>query len=244
MNFWTIVRTAAPADLKSVGRDDLLAWILVIPFVIALLFRWGVPLLTDWLLETWAFDLRPYYDLLMSFFVLMAPSMAGMMSGFLLLDERDNRTLWALAVTPMPIGGYLLYRLLMPLLAGFLVTLIGYPIAGLSPIPLQALLIIAFVAALNGPVTALFLASLAPNKVAGFALVKVLNTINMLPVAAYFFEMPWQLCAGIVPAYWPMKMLWETAAGNSYIFPGIAGVVIGGGVTLLFLKHLSAVVHQ
>ena len=61
-----------------------------------------------------------------------------------------------------------------------------------SPIEnLQVLLL----AACAGPFTALFLVTFAENKVTGLALIKILNTVNMLPVLAYFVPEPWQWAA-------------------------------------------------
>lgn len=237
MNLWNVYRTSGPIDLKSIRRDDLLAWVMVVPLIVALALRFGTPLLAEWLHEGWAFDLQPYYDLLMSFFVLMAPSMIGMAVGFLLLDERDDRTLTALAVTPMPLSSYLFYRITLPLVLGFVITVVGYPLAGLSPLPVGPLVLIALVASLNAPVTTLFLAGFAENKVSGFAFVKVLNTINLLPVAAYFVEMPWQATAGIIPAYWPMKMLWQASAGASYLIYGCAGLVVNTVVVAFLYRR-------
>lgn len=57
----------------------------------------------------------------------------------------------------------------------------------------------------------LLLAIAAPNKVTGFAVVKVLNSINLLPLIAYFVPMPAQLLAGILPAFWPMRAFWAAA---------------------------------
>ena len=115
-----------------------------------------------------------------------APGMVGMVIGFLFLDERDARTLTALRTTPMSMHLYLGYRIALPLLLGTASTLIGYPLTGLTPLPLSALLPIAIVAGVSAPILALVLAIAAPNKVAGFAVVKVMNAVNLLPVVAYF----------------------------------------------------------
>ena len=73
------------------------------------------------------------------------------------------------------------------------------------------LLIVALLSAFNGPVTALFSRASLRTGVR-FALVKVLNTANMLPVAAYFFSKCLAIGRGFIPAFWPMKMLWLTAS--------------------------------
>ena len=105
----------------------------------------------------------------------------------------------------------------------------------MTPLPLGVLVPIAAVSALSAPILALVLAALAPNKVAGFALVKVLNVVNLLPVLAFFMPMPWQLLIGVLPAYWPMRALWWVADGES-----AATVLAVGAVTGMVGAVLSA----
>ena len=101
-----------------------------------------------------------------------APGIVGMVIGFLLLDERDARTLGALRVTPLSMRQYLAYRIVSPLVVGTASTLLAYPLIGITPIPLTPLLPIAAVAGMSAPLLALVLATAAPNKVAGFAAVR------------------------------------------------------------------------
>jgi fluoroquinolone transport system permease protein len=111
-------------------------------------------------------------------YLMTAPGMVGMVIGFLFLDERDARTLTALRTTPLSMRQYLLYRVALPLVLGTASTLIGYPLTGLTPLSLTTLLPIVVVASLSAPLLALVLAVAAPNKVAGFAVVKVLNLVG------------------------------------------------------------------
>jgi hypothetical protein len=101
----------------------------------------------------------------------------------------------------------------------------------LTPLPLTSLLPIVIVASLSAPLLALILAVAAPNKVAGFAVVKVLNAVNLLPIVAYFVPRPVQFAAGIFPTYWPMRALWSAAVGEVYG----AYLVLGGVVSVLAL---------
>ena len=77
------------------------------------------------------------------------------------------------------------------------------------------------------------LAIAAPNKVAGFAVVKVMNSVNLLPVVAYFVPRPLQFVAGILPPYWPMRALWSAAADESFGTYLVLGTVISGLALLL-----------
>ena len=231
----SLYRALAPIDLQNVRRDPLLAWIGILPFVLALAYRL-VPLLRDTLLARFAFDLQPYYTLIASSFVGAAPGIAGMIAGFLLLDERDDGVLTAIAVTPVAPAAYVSYRIAAPLFVGFVTTVAAYPIIGFVPLPFHDLLAISAVAALSAPFTALFLATSAQNKVAGFAIVKVLNLIGLAPIAAWFVAEPQQWIAGIVPSYWAMKMFWLTVEGRSYGAYALAGLVVTAAILAALLS--------
>ena len=84
------------------------------------------------------------------------------------------------------------------------------------------------VAGFWAPTLALVLAIAAPNKVAGFAVAKVMNSVNLLPVLAYFVPLPLQYVAGLFPTYWPMRALWSAASGESYGAYLVLGTVISG----------------
>jgi fluoroquinolone transport system permease protein len=121
----------------------------------------------------------------------------------------------------------------VPLVLGTASTLIGYPLTGLTPLPLASLLPIIVVASLSAPLLALVLAVAAPNKVAGFAVVKVLNAVNLLPVVAYFVPRPVQFVAGVFPTYWPMRAFWSAAVGEAFAEYLVVGAVVSALALLL-----------
>jgi fluoroquinolone transport system permease protein len=88
--------------------------------------------------------------------------------------------------------------------------------------PLLAVLLLA---AVETPVMSLFLADFAENKVQGFALVKGLGAVLLAPVVAAFVDLPWQLLAGIVPSYWPLRAYWSAASPGTrlefWLFLGV-----------------------
>ena len=215
----------AYADTRVVWRDPLLKWVLLLPLGLALLLRVLVPKAQAALFVSAGFDAARYYPLLMGGYLLTAPGIVGMVVGFLLLDEQDARTLTALRVTPLSMRRYLMYRVTMPLLLATASTLAGYQLIGVTPLPLVPLLAISIVGALSAPLLALVLATAAPNKVAGFAMVKVLNGLNLLPVAAFFVPRPLQYVAGIIPAYWAMRAFWSAADHEEYLAYLVIGAV-------------------
>jgi fluoroquinolone transport system permease protein len=210
---------------------------ILLPVGLALLLRVLVPPLGDALRAAAGVEIAPYHPLVMGGFLMTAPGIVGMVIGFLLLDERDARTLDALRVTPLAAEWYVAYRVALPLLLGTAATLLGYPLARLAPLSLSDLFRVAVLAGLAAPLLTLLLATFAPNKVAGFALVKVVNGVNLLPLAAFFVPMPWQWLAGVFPTYWPMRALWSAAAGAEY-----GGVLLAGAtVNALALAGMGRV---
>lgn len=203
-----------PLDWKTIRRDSLLLWVPLFPFVLALFLRQALPALNG-LLATWQFSLAPYYSLFLCGLLLLVPQMSGLLVGFLLLDERDERTLQAIQMTPVPTSTYLLYKLSLPLMLGFVSTLLSLPLSGFVTLRWWQALLVVPICALLGPITALFLVAFADNKVTGLAVFKLMNGVLMLPLVAFFVAEPWQWLFGLLPPYWTMKAVWMMQKGEA-----------------------------
>jgi fluoroquinolone transport system permease protein len=211
-----IVRSLGPIDWKSVRRDSMLRWMIFIPLLAALVLRIGAPALANFVMDAFAFDLPPYYPLLMSFIAVAMPMIYGAIIGFLVLDQRDDNTITALQVTPLTLSGYLGYRVALPTLLGVLVTLFVVPVSGLVQMNVFDLLLVALAGAPFAALTALYLAAFAENKVQGFALMKGGGVIFLPVVLAYFVESGWQILFGLIPLYWPVRLFWALEAGQPH----------------------------
>ncbi|MBI3960183.1 MAG: ABC transporter [Chloroflexi bacterium] len=244
MRFTAVVRSLGPVDLKSVSRDSMLLLISVGSLALALAMRYGVPFVTPHVQRLFALDLGGYTPLLMSFVLLMAPGMVGSLVGFLVLDERDDGTLTALLVTPISLSAYLLYRIGLPVVIAFLVTLAAVPIAGLTTIPFGQLLLAAALSALSGGIVALAVTALAANKVEGFGVLKMLQGVQVLPVVAWFVPTPWQWLIGIVPTYWPAAAYWRMAAGELFWGYLVVGLGVNLAILALLLRHFRRSLGQ
>ena len=241
----TLIRTLGPVDFKSVGRDSMLRWLIGMPLVFALAFRWGIPSLDAWLGERYGFELGPYYPLLTSFLVLMVPTLIGSVVGFLLLDERDDHTLTAIRVTPLTVEDYLAYRIAVPMLVSLPVMVASIAIADLVTMEPGLAIAASILAAPVAPLYALFVASFAANKVQGFALLKGAGVLAWPPVIAWFVSPPWQVAFGVDPLYWPVKLFWMLEAGESgawlYFFAGLAHQTL---ILAMLLRRFKTVITR
>ena len=228
-----------PLDAASIRRDALLAWVPFAPLLFAVVVRFGWSPLRIWMDSRFGADPTPYEPLVMAFLLLLGPTIAGMVVGFLLLDERDEGVLRALLVSPVSLRRFLAYRLVLPIVLGLVLTWIAYPVAGLVPLPAGHVFVSALLAAMAGPIMALVLLRFAENKVAGFVVVKVANVVNLLPVAAFFLPGPVQWVAAALPTYWPLAAFWRFADGTEGAFILLAGFAVNAGWLALLATGLE-----
>jgi len=246
VNLVRVLKALGPIDARNVRRDSMLAWMAIMPFFFVLLFRFFAPWVRDGLLAQFGFDIAPYYALIMSYgFVIGTPALFGVVIGFLLLDERDDGTLTALQVTPMPLNSYLVYRVTLPMLISLILTTLTFPLARLVTFPLPYLMAVALLAAPLAPVFALFLAVTAKNKVQGFAVMKGMGSIMVLPLVAYFVQSTWQLAFGLVPTYWPLKLYWVLDADEpgAWIYFAI-GAVYQLVLLVVLMRRFNTEMHR
>ena len=239
------LRTLLVGDSRNIGRESFLIYICLLEFVYAIPLRFAVPAITRAL--EGQFDLVPYYPLIAGYILMITvPIFLGLAMAFLLLDERDAHLIEALLVTPMPLPLYLAYRVTLPAILSVALTLVVVPVAGFVPVPLTVLLPVALVAGLGAPLFTLLIASVAENKVQGFALVKFLGGLGLVPIVAWFIPTPWQHLAGVIyPSYWPVRAYWAYTAGESGFWIYLcAGVVAHVLAIAFFLRRFLRVVRQ
>ncbi len=214
MNFAEAFPTLSRNDGRLVTRDPFLIVMSGYVLILAMVVRFGLPWLTGFLLAQLNFDLTPYYPLVTSLLVLW-PQFTGIVFGFLLLDERDQHTLSAMQVTPLPLRTFLLYRVVAAALLAFVMAVVTLLIVNPSGLTAVQILLICAGGSVFSPAVMLFVAAYAANKVEGFALTKIYGLVGMLPLVAYFVPEPWQFLFGFFPPYWACKAVWTVAEGSS-----------------------------
>lgn len=213
-----VVTELSRNDSKLIGRDSFLLTMIGYSVVLAVILRFLLPWANDYAARNeFPVNVVEYYPMLIAFLVLFLGTLfAGLVFGFLLLEEREDDTIKALLVTPMPPTYYVLYRILAPTVLSFALVFMQFYIVGLALIPLWQLLPILVSAALAAPIMALFFATFAENKVQGFALMKFTGLAGMVFIAAWFVSEPLQYLFGIAPYFWTGKAYWMALDGNPY----------------------------
>ncbi|MFA7566091.1 MAG: hypothetical protein WCY01_03635 [Alkalispirochaeta sp.] len=214
-------------DGKNAIRDDILPVVACIPVFLVLLIRFGEPQLQAVLPAS--IDLSVHHPAVIAVLTCMTPMMFGWVIGFMLLEEREEHVLSAIAITPLTKRGYLLYRITLVTVVSIVLTAVLIPLSGLSGISgltMPRYLIISVMAALEAPFFALILATLAGNRVEGLAVAKLLGIIVIPPILPFYFDSPAVYLSGIIPSYW----IGEALTRIDGPFPSFVGPVVVGFV--------------
>ncbi len=92
-------------------------------------------------------------------------------------------------------------------------------------------------ASIEGPLLALFLASVADNKVQGLALGKLAGFFFIGPFITLFVESNWHFLGGLSPAYWVTQAYLSGLQGSAmYAFYLGAGMLLHLGLLWLLLR--------
>ena len=235
-------------DVKLIGRDAFLVYGLAYSLGMAMIMRFALPYLNGYFAENQVLPF-PLSDIYPMFFVwtavLLGAGLPGVVFGFLLLDEKDDNTLKAMLVTPLPLGFYVAYRVGVPMLIGVIMTVVVVLIAGVAVPPWWQLALLAVGASLFAPICALFFAGYAENRVQGFALAKFPGILSMLLTISWFVGEPLQLLFGLLPPYWVVKAYWLALEDNPlWVGSLLLGIVLQGAVVVYLARRFEQVAYD
>jgi len=207
-------------DVRLVFRDRLLVMLLGVILALGAAARFALPALdasfarSDVLPEGMRF--ADLYPLLLAFLALWQGALIpGTVFGFLLLDEKEDDTLRALRVTPLPLERYLVYRVSLPAALALAFHLALVPLIGHATLDALRLIPIALTASMVAPITVLLLASFASNKVQGLAFTKFSGVAGLLLLIGFFVPGTAQWAFGLFPPFLVCKSYWMALEGEA-----------------------------
>lgn len=193
----------ASSDALNIGRDPMLviaAVMSLLPALLIAVFRGQI----DAAAQS-AFDITGFSRYLVPPALAIPAALVGWVTGFLMLEDRDEGTLLALDVTPMGKSGFILYRVGITAALAIAITLYAWPLL----LPGANLLVVAVIVglvSLNAIAFAIVLPAVARNKVEGLAVTKLTNLLALAPLLAAI-PSPLRYVGGVLPPYWIGELL-------------------------------------
>ena len=218
------------SEFKKWLRDPLMGFMVFYPILFGIIGRFFLP----WIAETSGFSINNYADLILVILTLMTPQIYGALTGFSILDDRDDNILTSIKITPLSIHQFLSFRLMVVIILTFVACIYVMWFSDIGNLPIENILAIAFLASLAAPMTGLFINALSHNKIEGFAVMKATGIILIFPIIAMFFVDRKELFFSFAPGFWPAKAISSLIRGegilfltyNQYYFIGLLYVIL------------------
>jgi len=189
-------------ELKNIIRDPMYAFFVVYPFIFGALGYFLVNFIDE------QSDNPTWGKMVAMLLVLMTSYVFGAVTGFTLLDDKDDKVLMSLKITPISTKMYVLVKILIGYVFGFIATLIIVFATGfLADSSIWMILLITIIASMQAPFIALVVNSIAQNKVEGFVIMKATGMTLILPAVAFFYTDWKEFFFIIAPGFWPARMI-------------------------------------
>ena len=161
----------------------------------------------------------------------------GWVSGFLLLEDRDDGPLLAVEVTPVGRSGFLAYRLTISAVITALITALGIALL-LPDASVWLMLVLLLVIPIDTVLASVVLLAFARNKVEGLAVTKLTNILAFAPLLANI-PSPWRYLAGVFPTYWIGELVAPEPSALPYWSIAAALAATHAFALALLLRSLS-----
>ena len=225
------VATLLWKDARGIYRDGFLLYMCAYGPLVAIAARLGVP----WIpVENLALYLAPWL-------VTLGGSIAAIIVGFGLIEERERQTLLLLRVLPLSRGTHFGYLVIS---TGLLACALGLVAAAVCGQPVADL-----------PGFLLMLGVAAANKIEGMAVAKLVSSMSIVPALVFVVPSQWQMLLAWSPHYWVYLGLLRAYVGETQLaalavhWPGhpawleplAATALCLGGIALLARIHRARV---
>ena len=253
MRIKPLIGKIAKKDRKLIGRDGILLVLLSFSLYIALVLRFGLPWANSYLAgsgllpnEIVGQNLEHFYPIIVVFMTVFTGALLiGGIFAFLLLDEKDDNTLEAMMVTPVPLSHYMQYYVLVSAVLSFFTVVLMLLVVNQVLLPGWQLLLISVGASLTAPIMMLFLLNVAENKIQGMSYSKFFSLAGFTIMASWFIPEPYQFLFGLFPPFWISKAYW-LALENNYWWSGtlLLGIILQSVLIYWLIKRFTKVTRQ
>jgi hypothetical protein len=179
-----------------------MAMLMFAPLLLIIVFKLLMLFLAPYLAVKTGFDATPYSAYILSFILLINSGMLGIVTGFMMLDERDGNISQLLEITPLGRGGYLINRLAFASLLSVIYCFLSIVVFNLPALPFPAILLLSALSAIYTAIIGLLIFSGADDKVKGLTFAKGLNVLVLFAFSD-LFALPWlTLLSWFFPPYW------------------------------------------
>ena len=221
-------------DIKQIMRDPIMAMMMIAPLLTIILFKLMVIFLIPFISVKTGVDISPFPEYILVFVLLINSGMLGIVTGFMMLDERDGKIAELMSVTPLGRSGYLMNRLSFASFLSFIYSIAGFYSLNLVNLPLILVLFLSLLLAIYSAIIGLLIFQGADDKVKGLTFAKALNSLVLFAFTD-LFALKWlTVISWFFPPYWITMIIKSPHSG---LVIGIASLVHVGWLWVLVWRY-------
>lgn len=222
-------------DIRQIVRDPIMLVLIFVPLILIVVLKLLVVFLLPVLIRLTGFNPDPYYIYLLAFALLLIAGMLGIVTGFLMIDERDGNIAELMAVTPLGRTGYLINRLSFSALLSLVYSFLAIVVLNVCPVTLPVTITLTALMAMYTAIFGLILFNSADDKVKGLTFAKGLNALVFFAFSD-LFGLKWlTILSWFFPPFWITTLLKNQGTPLPFVMALIVHLV---WFALLLVRYL------
>lgn len=221
-------------DLRQIMRDPIMAIMLLAPVLTVIVFKGFIAFVVPVLLEMLQFDISAYSFYIQGFVMLINAGLLGIVTGFMMLDDKDGDIATLMSITPLGRIGYLVNRLTLASFLSFIYCGAAIYVLWLVDLPLLSVLFLSLLMAMYTAIIGLLIFWGAEDKVKGLTFAKAINSLVLFAFTD-LFALRWLIVLSwFFPPYWITRIMAEPQLLHLYL---VAMIVHLGWLGALILRY-------
>ena len=229
-----MIGTIVKAELKNMFRDRMYTFFFIYPAIFGTL---------GYFLVDWISNENPgsiWGSVVAMMLIVVTGYVFGALIAFTLLDDKDDKVLMSLKITPINVKHYIYVKMFAGMVFGFISTLILILATGfLADSSIWVIIGVSLLGAVQVPSVVLIVNSFSDNKVEGFVVMKLSGMVLIFPLIGFLVTGWAQYLLGVAPGYWAGRIveleLLPTEEGSAFLV-FLAGVAYNLLATWLLMK--------
>lgn len=219
---------------RQIIKDEMLLLLLIAPVLAAFFFHYAIPYFDLILSELFHVEtvFQPYYRLLDLFLGILPSYLFAFVIAMTLLEDYDSHMIGHLVVTPLKKLGYLLSKVLFPILIAWFISIVLMQLFSLDTWKMEEIFLISGLMTFSSFMIVLIIFSYSSNKVEGMAIAKISGMVLIGLFIPFFIPSSNQYIFAILPSFWIAKI--SLSFHISDLLFGLASTVIW---TLFFIQR-------
>ncbi|MFA5433140.1 MAG: hypothetical protein WC319_09815 [Candidatus Paceibacterota bacterium] len=210
-----------------------MAILVVAPLLLIIAFKLMVLYLVPFIQTLIEFEVLPYLDYIFIFVVMMCGAMLGIVTGFMMIDDRDGKIAELMSVTPLGRSGYLINRLLFAAVLTIFYSILSYYVLNVVKLPFATMLFVSLLSSNYSIIIGLLIFTFADDKVKGLTFAKAINSLSLFAFTD-LLALKWlTVLSWFFPPYWITLVV---KSPHTFLIYGLA-LLVNLGWLFLLIRH-------